>query len=87
MRSNKMFAFVRSIAVVALTFLIETFTQQLQGISTKVVAETLKKSPIAAGVTVAVELPRASPFTDKAIEIGSTVPPVAIAILPVKFTL
>ena len=82
-----MLALVTSIAVVALVFFTDTVTQQLQGTSINVVIDTFQKSPIAAGVAIAVALPRASPLIVIANDIGSTVPPVAIAILPSKFTL
>ena len=81
-----MFALVTSISVVSLVFSTETVTQQPHGISTNVVIDTLKKSPIAAGVTIAVAFPSASPLIVSATEIGSTVPPVAIAIFPSKVT-
>mgnify|MGYP003293042121 CR=1 FL=1 len=81
-----MLAFVTSISVVSLVFSTDTVTQQLHGMSTKVVTLTLKKSPIAAGVTIAVAFPRASPFMVIAMETGSTVPPTAIAILELNVT-
>ena len=82
-----MLALVTSIAVVSLVFSTDTVTQQLQGISMKVVIATFQKLPIAAGVAIAVALPRASPLIVIATDIGSTVPPVARAILPSKCTL
>ena len=61
-------------------FSTDTVTQQSQGISTKVCVETVQKSPIATGVTIAKLFLSVSPLRVSAIEIGSTVPPSAIAI-------
>lgn len=72
------------IAVVSLIFFTEIVTQQPQGIVTNVSSETFQKSPIAAGVTVATALFTVSPSSCNATVIGSTVPPVAIAILPLN---
>ena len=76
-----------SIPVVALIFLTEIVSQQPQGISINVAMLTFQKFPIAAGVTVATALLRVSPFCVIATLIGSTVPPVVIAILALNCTL
>lgn len=48
--------------------------------------DTLKNASAAAGVTVIVVAGTASPSIARAIEIGSTVPPAEIAILPLNVT-
>jgi hypothetical protein len=70
-----MSALVTIIAVFALVFFIEIWSQQPQGISNKVLMFMFQKSPIAAGVTTAVLT--TSPFCTKETLIGSSTPPSA----------
>jgi hypothetical protein len=82
-----MLAFCTSIAEVSLVLATDTVTQQQAGTSINVTTLTLKKSPTAAGVTIAVALPRGSPLIDNATDIGSTVSPVDIAMFALNCTL
>jgi hypothetical protein len=61
--------------------------QHPRGTSINAAANTLKYSPTAAGVTIAVALFNGSPAIARAIEIGVTVPPAGMAILAPKLTL
>lgn len=61
--------------------------QHPTGTSKKTALDTLLNSVTAAGVLVIVEVATASPLIAKAREIAPTVPPVGIAILPLKKTL